>query len=160
MSNSGKSQSVLFVCLGNICRSPMAESVFRELVRNEGLEESIEIESAGTAGYHIGEFPDYRCIQTLEKNGIDHYSKARRISRDDFARFDLILAMDHSNLLDIKSLKGSDQSDVKLFRDFDPSPGDKVVPDPYYGDISDFDHVYELVLRTSGALLSHLKGEQ
>jgi len=135
----------------------MAESVFRQTVKDSGLLDRFSIESAGTAGYHTGEKPDYRCIQTLEKHGIDYYSRARTVRKSDLSAFDMVLAMDHSNLLDLESLQEGDNQRIELFRTYDPTPGDYVVPDPYYGTISDFENVYDMVSRTSIALLEHLK---
>lgn len=135
----------------------MAESVFRQTVKDNGLLDRFIIESAGTAGYHTGETPDYRCIQTLEKHGIDFYSRARTVGKNDLSTFDMVLAMDHANLIDLERLKSPANENVELFRAYDPNPGDYVVPDPYYGNISDFEKVYDMVSRTSVALLEHLK---
>lgn len=136
----------------------MAESVFRDLVIQQGLSENFHIESAGTAGYHIGENPDRRTIEVLRKNGISEYSKSRQVTRQDFYDFDFILAMDHANLVDLESLQPDDsQAELSLFRTYDSSFGDGIVPDPYYGNIEDFWTVYEIVLRCSQGFMTHLE---
>ncbi len=145
---------VLFVCLGNICRSPLAEGVFRQLCADAG--QAVEIDSAGTGAYHVGEAPDRRMRQVARTHGIDIDNlRGRQVSRDDFRTFDLILAMDRSNLRNLEAMApAGSHADVRLFRSFDPTPGDGDVPDPYYA--GGFDVVYTLVERTSRALLAHL----
>ena len=150
---------VLFVCLGNICRSPLAEGVFRHHVGAAGLASRIFIASAGTGGWHAGEPPDPRMCQTARKRGIDlSRQRARKLSRSDLDAFDLVLVMDEQNLADVRALAGSDPANVRLFREFDPE-GRGEVPDPYYGGPEGFDHVFEIVDRTSRALLAQLRLE-
>lgn len=151
---------VLFVCLGNICRSPVAEGVFRQKVRDAGLEEVIQIDSAGTGAWHVGNPPDRRMMATARANGVDLSSqRARQFVDTDLADFDHILAMDKSNLHDILYLDtGNDFGHrVTLFRQWDPEPGDYEVPDPYYGGDAGFEAVFAIVDRTAEALLKGLE---
>lgn len=135
----------------------MAESVFRQVVADRGMSDHFSIDSCGTANYHGGENPDHRCVATLANHGIYEYSKARQVRKQDLENFDLVLAMDHSNYTDLEFLaRNKDMEHVKLFRSFDPEPGDMVVPDPYYGNMGDFEKVYNMVYRTSEALLDRL----
>jgi protein-tyrosine phosphatase len=150
---------VLFVCLGNICRSPLAEGVFRDKVRAAGLSDRIEIDSAGTGGWHVGEPPDRRMIATARGHGVDlSAQRARQFVDTDLADFDHILAMDKSNLHDILYLdEGQDFGQrVTLFRQWDPEPGTYEVPDPYYGGPEGFEEVYRMVDRTAENLLQGL----
>ncbi len=150
---------VLFVCLGNICRSPLAEGVFRDKVRAAGLDGIIDIDSAGTGAWHVGNPPDRRMMATAKRQGVDiSAQRARQFVDTDLADFDHILAMDKSNLHDILFLDAGDDFGhrVTLFRQWDPEPGDYEVPDPYYGGDAGFEHVYEIVNRTAEALLKGL----
>src|SRR5438105_5318657 len=126
---------VLFVCMGNICRSPTAEGVFRKLVREAGLEQKIEIDSAGTHGYHVGEPPDPRAQLAARQRGIDlSQLRGRQAIREDFARFDYVLAMDQDNyelLLDI--CPDGCQTKLRLFLEYAPHRPEREVPDPYFG---------------------------
>lgn len=152
--------SVLFVCLGNICRSPVAEGVFRHHVQEAGLSDAFHIDSAGTGAWHVGQSPDSRMTRTAASNGVDiSQQHARQFVAEDLERFDLILAMDKSNLHDILYLDDGDAfgNKVKLFREWDPEPGDFQVPDPYYGGDEGFRNVFKMVDRTSSALLGSLK---
>ena len=151
---------VLFVCLGNICRSPLAEGIFKQLVKEEGLEHRIAVDSAGTSGWHIDEPPDPRTIEVAQKNGveIDHYGK-KAMARD-FERFDYIIAMDSSNYEDLEMLRGhspNGRAQLFLMRDFDDIGKGEDVPDPYYGGPDGFDHVFELLERSSRNLLEKIK---
>jgi protein-tyrosine phosphatase len=151
-------KKVLFVCLGNICRSPLAEGVFQELVCENKLEDTFLVDSAGTAGYHIGKNPDARSIKTAANHGITLQHQARQLSVHDFDNFDYILAMDDNNYEDIKRLQARSQgkAEVIMFRDFDPL-GKGNVPDPYHGTMADFEEVYEMCTRTSDHLLSYIQ---
>lgn len=146
---------VLFVCLGNICRSPLAEGVFREHVRRAGLASSFEIGSAGTGGWHVGDPPDRRMTETARGHGVELTSRGRQLVAPDLRFYDIILAMDRDNLHDILFLDPDREfaDRVRLFREYDPEPGDYQVPDPYYGGQDGFDRVYRMVDRTSAALL-------
>ena len=148
---------VLFVCLGNICRSPLAEGVFRHLVEEAGLGDAIEIDSAGTGGWHTGEAPDPRSQEVAERHGVSLAGQAaRRVVDEDFARFDWIVAMDEENERDLLARRPDDaRARVVRLRDYDPDgPGD--VPDPYYGGPRGFDLVYAMVERSARELLDEV----
>ncbi|NBC18082.1 MAG: low molecular weight phosphotyrosine protein phosphatase [Bacteroidetes bacterium] len=151
---------VLFVCLGNICRSPLAEGVFRNLVEEAGLDDQVTIASAGTGRWHVGEPPDPRMRETARRHGLSiDDQRAQQIVARDLERYDYVLAMDRSNYSTIRELddRAHNASKVHLFRDFDPTPEDKNVPDPYYGSGTEgFERVYRIVERTSRNLLDHL----
>jgi len=153
---------VCFVCLGNICRSPTAEGVFRHLVAAAGLSAAFAIDSAGTAGYHQGEAPDHRARAAGKRAGIVIDGAARQFLADDFARFDHVIAMDAANLSELRRLAPSTEARAKLrlLRSFDPAaPKDAPVPDPYYGDDADFDHVVELCRSACQHLLEEIRRE-
>jgi protein-tyrosine phosphatase len=154
---------VLFVCLGNICRSPLAEAVFRDLVAREGLQARFRVESAGTASYHVGEPPDPRTRAVAEQRGIRLASRARAIRRQDLAEFDYILAMDADNLAGVQRLADAsgEGAEVHLLREFDPEAGgDLAVPDPYYGGPEGFEHVQAVVERACAGLLEHIRSQR
>jgi protein-tyrosine phosphatase len=155
---------ILFVCLGNICRSPTAEGVMRHLVRDEGLEDAIEIDSAGTGGWHVGAPPDERATAAAGRRSIVLDGAARRFSPEDFTRFDLIVAMDADNARDLLALAPSEEAaaKVRLLREFDPAgdgSGDLDVPDPYYGGPDGFDEVLDMVDAATRGLLEHVRRE-
>ena len=150
---------VLFVCLGNICRSPTAEGVLRHLAALEAPGLKLEIDSAGTADYHIGAAPDARSQRAALNRGIDIGAlKARQVRVEDFSRFDLILAMDRDNLADLKHMqpKGS-HAKLKLFLDYAPQRQLHEVPDPYYRDAAGFEEVLDLTTEASRGLIASLK---
>ena len=152
--------AVLFVCLGNICRSPLAEGIFRHRVAQAELAAFFDIDSAGTGGWHVGDPPDPRSSAVAASRGVSlDGQRARRIDPKDFDRFDWIVAMDRSNLRDLERLREravATKAELVLLRDFDPEPGDGEVPDPYYGGPDGFDRVFDLVDRSTEALLAHL----
>ncbi len=151
---------VCFVCLGNICRSPLAQGVFEALVAKEGLQDRIIISSAGVGSWHLGSPPDSRMQQTARAHGIHLNSRARQFQSSDFKQMDLVLAMDHSNLSDLKQMRPASELHDKLFlfRSFDPEHNDDLeVPDPYYGGDKGFETVYQIVERTCPKVLAHLK---
>lgn len=154
--------SVLFVCLGNICRSPLAEGVFRHLVRARGLESDYHVDSAGTGAWHVGEPPDHRSAQVARRNGVVLEGVARQIRPADLERFHWIVAMDRENMEQIEGMRRrhGGRARLHLLREFDPEPGDGEVPDPYYGGAGGFGHVYDVVLRATAALLDHLEAER
>jgi protein-tyrosine phosphatase len=159
-SVSNRSIRVLFVCLGNICRSPLAEGVFQDKVTAAGLGGSIEVDSAGTGNWHVGQPPDRRMQATAARRGTDLSSlRGRQLERADLTDFDHVFVMDKSNLHDTLYLDpdGDHSTRVRLFREFDPEPGDYQVPDPYYGGEQGFDHVYDIVDRTTDAILLRLR---
>lgn len=151
---------ISFVCLGNICRSPLAQGVFQNLVNQKQLEQKIIVTSAGTSGWHIGDLPDERMCRTAQSKGIQLESRARQFQSADFNRFNLVLAMDHSNLARLEEIAPSNLSPEKLmlFRSFDPEcNGNQDVPDPYYGGAKGFEEVYSMVKRTCPPLLDYIK---
>jgi protein-tyrosine phosphatase len=150
---------ILFVCLGNICRSPTAEAVMRHHVTARGLDGAIEIDSAGTGGWHAGDPPDDRAQAEARRRGIEMRSTARKVHVGDFEYFDLILAMDRTNLADLHDLAPTPahRQKVHLLREFDPSGGgDLEVPDPYYGGPTGFRDVFDLVDAACQGLLEHV----
>ena len=151
-----------FVCLGNICRSPIGEGVMRHLLENAALGAAVEVDSAGTAGYHAGEPPDARARAAGQRFGVEVGGRARQFKRGDFERFDYVLAMDRANLDDLTELAPSPAARQKLhlLRSFDATslPGASV-PDPYYGDDEDFDDVVRICLLACTPLLEKLRRE-
>ncbi|HUE95204.1 MAG TPA: low molecular weight protein-tyrosine-phosphatase [Longimicrobiaceae bacterium] len=152
---------VLFVCLGNICRSPLAESVFRHLAQREGVEHRFAIDSAGTAGYHVGDPPDARTVQTAQSRGVVVAGRARQFSSADLAAFDYVIVMDSANLSNVKRIaeRGGTPARIHLLREWDPEAAGDDVPDPYYGGVRGFDDVHDIVERSCMRLLEHLLEE-
>ncbi len=152
--------SVLFVCLGNICRSPTAHGVFQELVSAEQLQGRIQVDSAGTGAWHVGEAPDQRASAAALARGYDLSSlRARAVTPDDFSRFDYVLAMDEQNLANLQVMAPSGYGGhLGLFLDFHPHPLLAEVPDPYYGGEAGFDQVLDLVEEASRGLLKEITG--
>lgn len=150
---------VLFVCLGNICRSPTAEGVFRALVEKEGLSDSIEIDSCGTADWHHGKSPDPRTVAAAKTRGYDLSPlRARQIKPEDLNHFDYVLPMDNSNVTNIHAIAPSDYSaDMRLFLHYADRFTEEEVPDPYYGGNEGFSHVLDLVENAAAGLLQHIK---
>jgi protein-tyrosine phosphatase len=155
---SGERTRVLFVCMGNICRSPTAEGVFRHVVEEAGLAAAFEIDSAGTISYHAGEPPDARATQAARRRGIDLSDQlARQVRDDDFARFDHVLAMDHDNLSGLLRRCPDEHAEkVRLFLPIADGLDTDEVPDPYYGGKDGFERVLDLVEAASRALLTEL----
>lgn len=146
---------ILFVCMGNICRSPLAEGIFRHMVINAGRATEFDIQSAGTGGWHQGNPPDRRSIAVAAAHGIDISSqRARRIVAGDFARFDLILALDHDNLRNLQKIAPAEHlGKLRLFNSYALGTKDDI-PDPYYGGRDDFDRVYTMLLAGCSSLLA------
>jgi protein-tyrosine phosphatase len=152
---------ILFVCMGNICRSPTAEGVMRHLLVEEGLQDEIELDSAGTGGWHVGDPPDRRATAAARARGIVLEGAARKVRPSDFEEFDLIVAADRENLADLRAIAppGTAQK-VRLLREFDPaSEGapDLDVPDPYYGGDRGFEDVLDLVEAACRGLLAQVR---
>jgi protein-tyrosine phosphatase len=150
--------SMLFVCLGNICRSPTAEGIMQHMVKERGYGDYFYIDSAGTAAYHIGEAANSKSQATANKYGVQLHSRGRQFVEDDFSSFDLILAMDIENFKNIRKLdRGNDHTQkVFMMRSFDPQPGDLNVPDPYYGGMDGFELVFQVLQRSCDNLLNKL----
>lgn len=154
--NHEKPTSVLFVCMGNICRSPMAEAVFRHLVQQAGLAERFEIASVGTGSWHVGERPHPGTQAVLQRNGIAVGDKrAQRLSRDDLQQYDYIIAMDQENLEDINTLRMQARGEVRRLLEFAPTNTVLDVPDPYY--TGGFDQVVDLVTAGCRGLLAYIR---
>jgi len=152
--------SVLFVCMGNICRSPTAHGVFRKMVDDEGLSDHIEIDSAGTHSYHVGHPPDERAQSTALRRGLDMSDlRARKAKERDFESFDLVLAMDRDNYAILESYTTSDTVyKLRLFMEFAPDHWrTSEVPDPYYGGPNGFEQVFDMVEDASRGLISHIR---
>lgn len=151
---------VLFVCLGNICRSPTAEGVFRKRVADAGMSEIIRVDSAGTHAYHTGEPPDRRAVLAAQRRGVDLSNiRARRIATTDFESFDFVLAMDASNLRNLQELCPVKYADrLQLFLDYSNGAAEREVPDPYYGGALGFERVLDLVEEAAEGLLRSVTG--
>jgi protein-tyrosine phosphatase len=154
-------ERILFVCLGNICRSPLAEAVFKHKVRELGLAHAFEADSCGTADYHIGSSPDPRTIRNALKNGVDMEHACRQLCVQDFERFDRIFVMDENNYRHtLRLAPEAHHHKVQLMRNFDPMGKGQSVPDPYYGVEKDFQEVFDILERTITAFLGEGKGRK
>jgi protein-tyrosine phosphatase len=153
---------LLFACLGNICRSPMAEGVFRRVAQEEGVLDRFEIDSAGLGNWHVGQAPDTRAQAAARTRGIDISDQcARQVTREDFARFDLLLAMDGSNYEELVELAPkSAHHKIRRFLDYAPQVGTKDVPDPFFGGREGFDHALDLIEAAARGLLAELLDEK
>ena len=153
---------VLFVCLGNICRSPLAEAVFRHKMRERGVEGEFEIDSAGTSGYHNGAAPDRRSSETALRRGVELTGRSRQLFAGDLRQFDYVIAMDGDNLREIRALEAEAGGGARIhrLREWDPERSGTDVPDPYYGGPGGFDEVHDIVDRSCEALLDHLLAER
>ncbi|MFD2035670.1 low molecular weight protein-tyrosine-phosphatase [Belliella marina] len=153
---------VLFVCLGNICRSPLAEAIFNQKVSDNGLSGHFQSDSCGTSDYHIGELPDERTILCASNNGVDINHRGRQINRVDIREFDYLIAMDESNKTNIERLIVSSNlshDQVYLIREFQPNPSQLEVPDPYYGGMESFENVFSILDDSINHFLEFLKVE-
>jgi len=151
---------VLFVCLGNICRSPMGEGLFLHLLEERNLSDKYVVDSAGTANYHVGERPDNRMLRTAEEHGVYLPSKARHAVSSDFKDFDVILAMDQSNYDNLNQIKPNDATaDLLKMRDFDEENKGGDVPDPYFGGADGFEEVFQILKRSCNNLIDFLEKE-
>ncbi len=153
-----KTHSVLFVCMGNICRSPTGEGLFKAYVDGRGLSEMIHIDSAGTISYHTGNSPDARMTEAAARRGYELAGKARQITPQDFDRFDLIVAMDRENFSDIIALGGAQEGQVRLLSSFLPEGGPIDVPDPYYGGPEGFETVLDMIEQACPEILDRMLG--
>jgi protein-tyrosine phosphatase len=151
---------VLFVCLGNICRSPLADAVFKHKIAQQGLEKKFRSDSCGTSDFHIGELSDERTLLCAKKHGITLNHRGRQINRIDIREFDYIIAMDESNITNIQKLLEQyslQHNQIFLIREFQPNPDKLEVPDPYYGGEDGFENVYHILDDSIDHLLKHLK---
>ena len=155
-----KPVKVLFVCMGNICRSPTAHGVMQKLVDEQGLSERIQVDSAGTHSYHVGNPPDPRSQATAKRRGVDLSSqRARRFVSSDFLDYDYLLAMDTGNLADMRALRPDEASArLQLMLEYSSRYSEREVPDPYFGD-DGFDLVYDMIDDASRGLLRHIRAE-
>jgi protein-tyrosine phosphatase len=149
---------ILFVCMGNICRSPLAESVFRHQVHARGVEDLFEIDSAGTSDYHTGAPPDARSVETARDRGVEVCGSSRPIVGADLHRFDYVIAMDRENLSNLERLhaRSGGGAKIHLLREWDPEDRSADVPDPYYGGLRGFEDVHDMVERSCSLLLDEL----
>lgn len=150
---------ILFICLGNICRSPLAEELFRVHIRNAGLEDVFTIDSCGTGSWHTGQLPDPRTRKNAEKNGIILTHRARQISKDDFLFFDHLLVMDEMNLNDVTEMHPAFAHKVSLLTDFSTSCRGEPVPDPYTGNEDDFENVFRMLNQVCSELARHFHSQ-
>lgn len=158
--NANKKIRILFVCMGNICRSPLAEGIFRSLLVQQRLDGQFEIDSAGTSNYHVGDLPDERAIKVAKSVGVNLNHHARQFIPEDFHIFDYILVMDHLNHEAVLSQSSNkdEHEKVFLFRTFDSESTDfQNVPDPYYGGEEDFEEVKEIVIRAGNGFIEFLR---
>lgn len=149
---------VLFVCMGNICRSPVAQGVFEDVVRRKGLEDEVEVDSAGTGAWHVGSAPDDRAIESAAGRGLDiSAQRARKISPEDCERFDYVLTMDEENYRAVSAMCGG-SAVVRRFLDFAAGSPEREVPDPYFGGQDGFERVIDLVEAASEGLVEYIRG--
>ncbi|HKA03981.1 MAG TPA: low molecular weight protein-tyrosine-phosphatase [Acidimicrobiales bacterium] len=153
---------IAFVCLGNICRSPMAESVLTRQLAEAGLATDVEVDSAGTGGWHVGDGVDRRAVDALQRRGYQSVHRARQFQRADFAVHDLIVAIDEDNARDLHQLApdADAAAKIRLLRSFDSkSDGDLAIPDPYYGTEHDFEHALDLIEASCDGLVAWVRDE-
>ena len=152
---------IIFVCQGNIIRSPLAENMFRHLTQDKGVGEKYQLDSAGTSAYHVGELPDHRMRQVALDKGFQYTGKARQYKRGEFDQHDLIIAMDRSNLQILSSWASpEEEKKIHMMREFDPQGSANLdVPDPYYGGLDGFAKTFEIVKRSCQGLLEALESE-
>lgn len=154
-----KKMSILFVCLGNICRSPLAEGIFRKKINEQGIAHLFHVDSCGTGDYHIGQLPDPRTTKNAVTNGVTLAHRCRQITTEDLLLFDHILAMDENNHRNILMLEGAHMhtNKIRLMRSFDSHTAEQNVPDPYYGNEKEFQEVFEILDRCTDGLLTFLR---
>ncbi len=156
-------KKLCFVCTGNIVRSPLAEHLFRHFTKQAGLDQKYQVASAGTIEYHVGQPPDERMRRVAARHGLIYTGKARRFHPEDFEKYDLILALDRENLLDLQEMAPDTQAKAKIhmLREFDPLGGARFsVPDPYYEGMEGFEEAYQIIERSVKGLIEKLEDEQ
>jgi protein-tyrosine phosphatase len=154
---------ILYVCTGNIVRSPLGEALFREFTREAGVEEDYFVDSAGTTGYHTGEQADERMRETAAKRGYAYSHRARKFNQHDLNEFDLIIAMDQNNHRDLTRAAQNEEQKrkIRMMREFDPlADDDLIVPDPWYGGMDGFEHSFEIIYRSNQELLKILERQK
>lgn len=151
-------QSILFICMGNICRSPLAEGVFLHKARERGVHDEFDVDSAGTGGWHVGDPPDHRSVKVAKENGVRLVSRARQVKSGDFEEFDLLICMDGENAHDLASM-GCPPEKIKLLMDYHDDSQHDEVPDPYYGGRDGFKLMHELIDRAVDGLLERMRPE-
>lgn len=152
---------ILFVCLGNICRSPLAEALFVHKINVRGLAEKFEADSCGTSNYNIGDGPDHRTVKNATRNGVPMNHVARQLTRADIIQYDRILVMDRQNLSNVLAVSDPEHhSKIMMMRSFDPEGEEGEVPDPYYGGEQDFQEVFEILDRSVQGLIEALVNEE
>jgi len=157
--SSPQVHNLLFVCMGNICRSPLAANVFRHKIKQRGVADRFDIDSAGTGAWHVGEPPDPRVLQNAARHGVPMTGLARQVKREDFDRFDLLLCMDQANHDHLLRM-GAPKNKTRLLLEFNPVSSVREVPDPYYGGDDGFETVYRLVEAACDALLVELLNDR
>lgn len=152
--------NILFVCMGNICRSPSAEGFFARALEQSPCKEQVSIDSAGTHSYHVGHAPDERAVETAAQFGVDiSRLRARKVSQADFYEYDLIVVMDHDNLANLQAIAPADATaSLKLMMDYHPQGQPAEVPDPYYGGMDGFKYMCELLESSTAGLLKEVEG--
>lgn len=156
-----KKVRILFVCLGNICRSPLAEAIFKHKIREKELDHRVEVHSCGTANYHVGDTPDPRTIKNALKNGVTIDHLGRQLCEQDLELYDFIIAMDksnHTNILKLTNAK-THLHKIKLMRSYDLNPSGEEVPDPYYGDEAGFQNVFDILSHSTESFIAYLQKE-
>ena len=150
---------ILFICMGNICRSPMAEGIFLHKVRARGIHDDFEVDSAGTGGWHAGDPPDHRSIEVAHENGVRLVSRARQVDREDFNSYDLLICMDEENARELARM-GCPPEKIKLLMSYDEDSHHDDVPDPYYGGPEGFTLMFELIDSAMDRLLERMRPEE
>jgi protein-tyrosine phosphatase len=148
-----QAKGILFVCLGNICRSPMAEAVMKHLAAHAGRKEEFVIDSAGIGDWHIGNKADSRTLKTLQVHGLEEPSRCRQLESSDFEEFDYIIGMDQQNIKDLQKWPGAQPGKISMAMEWVEGPNASIVPDPYYGSQNDFEAVYQQLTRACQAIL-------
>ncbi|MBR9861635.1 low molecular weight phosphotyrosine protein phosphatase [bacterium] len=154
-----KENRIMFICLGNICRSPLAEAIFQHKIKEKGIENKYYVESSGTAPYHINDLPDPRTRRVAKERGVHMEHLGQQFRSVDFERFDLLVVMDDSNYQNIKKLNPPENIEIVKMREYDPESKGDDVPDPWYGDYSDFEKCFDILDRACDNLIASLEDQ-